>query len=251
MEMTTAIDEQILDKVVNMGYNKEKVLRALAMGHELLTSRKMAAHQDAKKVAVIYNLLRDQKRRKEQAKEDVISNLKQSFQQPVKKENRDGQQSDPPIDYDTMSAAAQSTYRRLSQLSQRSIHNPFPPPSTPQQWQLGCWSREDPLKLMSTLYTLLRKYNFEWKVLSLYKLKARYPAGLVDRQGRAVGGGEVCKIGIQLYRSGGGNGGEGGLGGNRDVVHQLDVHKLYGQMFLFLDLTALLLTDLAQQVHIG
>ena len=68
IERTQAIDEQILERVVNMGYPKEKILRALAMGHELLTSRRMAHHQDAKKVAVMYNLLRDQKRRKEQAK---------------------------------------------------------------------------------------------------------------------------------------------------------------------------------------
>ena len=125
IERTTALDEQILDKVVNMGYNRDKLLRALAMGHELLTSRKMANHQDAKKVAVIYNLLRDQKRRKEQAKgqaqpqpqraqlssdrkprgelivccpsaglcchaEDTIRDLQASFQTPKEKEKEPG-----------------------------------------------------------------------------------------------------------------------------------------------------------------
>ena len=202
-----------------------------------------------------------------------------------------------------MSTAAIGTYERLSKLSQRAINNPYkqqqlqyqqrllssalsasaaasssspssvlPSALSGPHWQLGCWSREDPLKIMSVLYTLLRKYNFEWKVLSLYKLKARFPAGLVDRQGRPVGGSEVCKIGIQLYRSGAsssgssadslsssihshGNSSGGGGGGNgdvnqRDVLHQLDVHKLYGQMFLFLDLTANLLTELSQQVHV-
>lgn len=49
-----------------MGFSRDKVLKALSMGHELLTSRKMAYQIDARKVAVIYNLLRDQKRRKEQ-----------------------------------------------------------------------------------------------------------------------------------------------------------------------------------------
>ena len=172
-----------------------------------------------------------------------------------------------------MSAAARLTFARLSRLSAESVLNPYkqqqllhqqrqlaaspsPQPTsltplTPGVWQLGCWSRDDPLKVMSTLYTLLRKYNFEWKVLSLYKLKARFPAGLADRTGRQVGPGEVCKIGIQLYRSPQG-GGEGVVEvGSRDALHQLDVHKLYGQMFLFLDLTANLLTDLAQQVHIN
>ena len=170
-----------------------------------------------------------------------------------------------------MSSAARLTFAHLSRLSAESIH-PYKQqqlhhqqrqtasspsaqhaltPSNPGAWQLGCWSRDDPLKVMSTLYTLLRKYNFEWKVLSLYKLKARYPAGLVDRTGRHVGPGEVCKIGIQLYRSPQAGEGNAGEVGSRDALHQLDVHKLYGQMFLFLDLTANLLTDLAQQVHIN
>lgn len=41
----------------------------------------------------------------------------------------------------------------------------------------------------------------EWKVLSLYKLKARYPAGLLDMHGKLVSSSEVCKIGIQLYKA--------------------------------------------------
>jgi len=53
-----------------MGFNRDRILKALSMGHELLTSRRMAHHLDARKVAVIYNLLRDQKRKKEQLQVD-------------------------------------------------------------------------------------------------------------------------------------------------------------------------------------
>ena len=290
IERTQAIDEQVLEKVVSMGYNRDKILRALAMGHELLTSRKMQQHQDAKKVAVIYNLLRDQKRRRDQAREDTIRDLQAAFQQPQKKKEELLQ--DPPIDFTQMSVAAAATYHRLNSLSQHSINNPFKQqqllyqqkllashqqqhhqhphspsspsglstPSSPGLWQLGLWSRDDPVHLMNRLYELLAKYGFEWKVFHLYKLKARYPAGLVDHTGRQVQPSEVCKIGIQLYKSsavsgsGGGGGGGGmdlsGMGGKREL-HQLDVHKLYGQMFLFVDLTAKLLTELAMQVEVS
>ena len=293
IERTQAIDEQVLEKVVSMGYNRDKILRALAMGHELLTSRKMQQHQDAKKVAVIYNLLRDQKRRRDQAREDTIRDLQSAFQQPQKKKMEE--RNDPPIDFTQMSVAAAATYQRLNSLSQHSINNPFkqqqqlyqqkllgslqqhspasptplPTPSTPGKWQLGVYSRDDPVHLMNTLYALLAKYGFEWKVFHLYKLKARYPAGLVDASGRQVQPSEVCKIGIQLYKSGAGGGAVGGSerersnggssmdvsggvgGGGKRELHQLDVHKLYGQMFLFVDLTAKLLTELSMQVEVS
>lgn len=123
---------------------------------------------------------------------------------------------------------------------------------------------------MNEVYRILRKFNFEWKVLSLYKLKARYPAGLVDRQGKPVSSSEVCKIGIQLYKTSGRDAGSGGagmagasntssssntptqspalgpsnpLGVSQSGVHAsytepqgafvLDMQKLCGQMFLF------------------
>ena len=297
IERTQAIDEAVLEKVVSMGYNRDKILRALAMGHELLTSRKMQQHQDAKKVAVIYNLLRDQKRRRDQAREDTIRDLQAAFTQPQKKKLEEAR-VDPPIDFSAMSVAAAQTYQRLNSLSQNSVNNPFkqqqqlyqqkllgslqqqqqqqhstspppalPTPSTPGKWQLGVYSRDDPVHLMNRLYALLAKYGFEWKVFHLYKLKARYPAGLVDATGRAVQPSEVCKIGIQLYKSSGagaagsssgagerersaGGGGMMDVGGKREL-HQLDVHKLYGQMFLFVDLTAKLLTELAMQVEVS
>jgi hypothetical protein len=49
-----------------MGFARDKILKALSVGHELLTSRRYAQQTEARKMAVIYNLLRDQKRRKEQ-----------------------------------------------------------------------------------------------------------------------------------------------------------------------------------------
>lgn len=55
-----------------MGFPRDKILKALSVGHELLTSRRYAQHLEARKMAVIYNLLRDQKRRKEQNIKEYI-----------------------------------------------------------------------------------------------------------------------------------------------------------------------------------
>ncbi len=49
-----------------MGFERQRVLAALAMGGELLTSRKMAHHVEARQMAVVYNLMLDLKRKKEQ-----------------------------------------------------------------------------------------------------------------------------------------------------------------------------------------
>lgn len=47
------------------------------------------------------------------------------------------------------------------------------------RFQLGLFCRDDCQRIMSEVYRVLKKYNFEWKVLSLYKVKARCPVGLM------------------------------------------------------------------------
>ena len=44
IERTHAIDDTILRKVIEMGYSKERILKAIDLGAELLTTRRMA-HQ--------------------------------------------------------------------------------------------------------------------------------------------------------------------------------------------------------------
>lgn len=74
---TQALDEIILQKVITQhGYPRERLLKALSVGHELLTSRKYANQIEARKMAVTYNLLRDQKRRREQNGEECVDTAK-------------------------------------------------------------------------------------------------------------------------------------------------------------------------------
>lgn len=279
IERTQAIDEQVLQTVVHMGASRERVLRAVSMGYELLTSRKMAGHTELRKVAVIYYLLRDAKRKREQQREEVIKDLQQSFTKPANSQNQLPSSMDsmeePSIDYSKMSLPAARTLYALKEqsnlrnngmnfLKKNLIH-------TGNRWQLGERSHEDPQRIMQAIYILLKKFNFEWKVLSLYKVKARYPAGLTSTQnglmnihGNPMAPSEVCKIGITLYKGNGtSNGGHRsspppqqpsntttapmsvGYGESSSPPHHIiDIQKLYGEMFLFLQLVSNMMAEL-------
>lgn len=117
-------------------------------------------------------------------------------------------------------------------------------------------------------------------MLSLYKLKARYPAGLLDRYGNPVSSSEVCKIGIQLYKTSApvaaipGSSGASTTSSSSNTpthsphlgphnplaapqvtpppphvdqptgAHVIDMQKLCGQMFLFLELSSNIIASL-------
>jgi len=99
------------------------------------------------------------------------------------------------------------------------------------RWFLGKWSNFDAPTIMKDVYRVLKKFNFEWKVLSVYKLKARYPPQLLNKDGSSVHKNQIVKIGIQLYKT------------PRNLF-VLDIQKLYGEMFLFMDACANLTTEL-------
>jgi hypothetical protein len=67
--------------------------------------------------------------------------------------------------------------------------------------------------------------------MSLYRLKARYPVGLKDKEGRAVDPAQVVKLGLQVYRTPRGQ-------------YVVDIQKLFGQTFTFLDFCSRIVTDL-------
>jgi len=368
IESEMRIDEQVLAKVQSMGFSKDKILRALSMGVELTTSRSMAHHTEARKIAVIYNLLKDQKRKKEVIASSSTTDLQamdgdQSLSsmsssanggaggpsggnnnsggilgQPQRTGSTDDLMADMiaqqqalqikqsgfnsgevEMDEPTMSHAALMTYRRIVDVqrahqeatyeaAQNAMNNQHHHPTHNQQaasgsstsmsipmlvhqqsavltaagrWRVGRVYRDDPQRVMNALYVTLKKLNFEWKVLSLYRVKARYPAGLIDRYGNPIPSSEIVKIGLQLYRISSANAGSAATasgsgsqaqqqspnvqlqfspgmsaqsGDNQaaalfgGVLHLLDMHKLYGQMFLFLELSNHLLTELSSHL---
>lgn len=239
-------------------------------------------------MAVIYNLLRDNKRRKEQNLDECVD---ATAGRPKDSANNVADLSE---DTTGMSPFAAATTKLLVQQHLQHQHdvrmaaaNPHLPSSLPLlggRWQLGMSSNLDAQSIMNEVYRILRKFNFEWKVLSLYKLKARYPAGLVDRSGKPVSSAEVCKIGIQLYKVGGRDTGVGMPGASAassaattptqspalgpisptsaassgsgslapspepQGAFVIDMQKLAGQMFLALELTSAIIA-MASHIH--
>jgi len=348
IESEQRIDEAVVNKVQQMGFSRDKILRALSMGVELTTSRAMAHHTEARKIAVIYNLLKDQRRKKdvsssdsattptsanEQRKREVGGNsggmtgssnsvggnnsgdstMAEIFaaQQALQIKQSGFNSAEVEQDEQTMSPAALATNRNIVEVhaahqkatlaaAQHAMHHGYNPLAVPQlmpqtstgvmpaagRWRLGRIYRDDPQRMMNALYVTLKKLNFEWKVLSLYRIKARYPVGLLDRQGRPVPSSEVVKIGIQLYRipTAAINGAMQGAASatfntpqsastpfspsnppasgydsattgsplfssqSSQVLHMMDIHKLYGQMFLFLELSNHIINDLQSHV---
>ena len=324
IESELRIDDQLVNKVVNMGFARDTILRALSMGVELTTSRTMVKHTEERKIAVIYNLLKDQQRKREQSSSDLVSLAANSDRLAASQQllaNQQAQQRADAVkhsgfnsaavelDESTMSAAAKITQKMVLEAQQahqqavaaaaqrsmeRSVSSSAavavittPSPLSARvspaagRWRLGRVYRDDPQRLMNALYVTLKRMNFEWKNIQLYRIKARYPAGVQDTYGNHVPSSEVVKIGIQLYKipnvqssgsqshrgsvnagAGHSNGGntsspplsasaEPGTGdsaasgasavgsplfGGSTVMYLLDVHKLYGQMFLFLEL---------------
>eukprot|EP01006_Ploeotia_vitrea_P055583 TRINITY_DN68013_c7_g1_i1.p1 TRINITY_DN68013_c7_g1~~TRINITY_DN68013_c7_g1_i1.p1 ORF type:complete len:678 (+),score=340.85 TRINITY_DN68013_c7_g1_i1:41-2074(+) len=66
IEETQVIDDDVLKRVVQMGFDGAQVLEALAMGPKLLTSRRMAKYTEYRQMAVAYNLILDKKRKHHQ-----------------------------------------------------------------------------------------------------------------------------------------------------------------------------------------
>jgi hypothetical protein len=198
---TQIIDESSLKKVAGMGFPQEQILQALSMGSELLTSRKMAQHVNLRQMAVLYNLILDQKRRKEQD----LNNATLAIEDKMK------------VDENLSAARHDILAPKLYTLC-----------ADGGRWYLGREYGNTPQQIFTELYKALKSLNFEWKTVSPYKCKARYPMGLLDRQGRRVPASEVVKVTIHCYKT-------------PRSMYILDFQKTYGQTFLFLDLCGRLL----------
>lgn len=315
IEQEVRIDDNIVKRVETMGFQRDKILRALSMGVELTTSRSMAHHTELRKIAVIYNLLRDQQRKKEAIVVDDNNNNNNNSIDHIRESGFNS--SEVEQNEAAMSKPALQTHRAINKLQELQQHNlqliqqqlsnnnnnncnnnnqqnnnnmynnaaaaydlymnqslHSSVQLAAGRWRLGRIYRDDPQRIMNALYVTLKKFNFEWKVLSLYRVKARYPAGLIGQDGRTVPGSEVVKFAFQLYRcptqhaqqqssnnpshdqynntqpSQPSSAISSPLFGTYNttqqiqITHLLDIHKLYGQMFLFLELANHILTEL-------
>lgn len=91
-----------------------------------------------------------------------------------------------------------------------------------------------PLCLSLSLSLIVCVCEQEWKNLTLYKLKARHPVGLKDKDGRPCDPNHVLKLAINLYKT------------PKNLVC-LDIQKLFGPTFLYLDMCSKLLNEIQTQ----
>lgn len=296
-----------------MGFSRDKLIKALSYGYELLTSRKFAHLTDLRYCAVVYHLLCDSKRKRERDAillRDVLSyqndastmdtvqkcgtnEIATIFQKPSSTLQQQQMQiassssstsssavpsnaSQPmliPTDSASTSPSAlsshlhsvspQPTPQSTLNTSTNALEMSIPPSSFAlhtQQQLLSIMKQSQSLQLtmtsprfvqgipiyvlpqalqsfpidrtasdadlepqfvMDALYSTLRRLGFDWRVLSLFRVKARWPANLMlpptslaasaskliadpqqlQEPARPAAQTDVVKIGFQLYRA--------------------------------------------------
>lgn len=204
---TQMIDETILEKVLEYGFEQQHVVNALSLGSDLLTQREMADQTQARQMAMCYNLLLDQKRRRDQEIQRTKARLLQTPVEVVK-----------PVQPE-IKIVSSAPRPKLSQWT-----------GTGGRWRVGKEFGGDAQQLVLHLYHTLKSLHFEWKTLSTFRIKARFPVGMSDYEGRRGPTAEVLKIIIQLYK--------------RHNCYLVDIQKTFGQTFVFLDLVGQIFTQL-------
>ena len=102
-----------------------------------------------------------------------------------------------------------------------------------RRWTLGMQTRKPIGKVVNAIYAALTEMNASWKKLAPYAIKARYemPRQRMDED-PAADVSNVVKIEIQIFKL-------------RDHVWQIDLQKVAGGIFQFLDLSNMLCTGIA------
>ncbi|KAJ1624168.1 SNF1-related protein kinase [Pavlovales sp. CCMP2436] len=105
-----------------------------------------------------------------------------------------------------------------------------------KKWHLGVQSRMPPADMMLEIFRALRIVHFEWKVVAQYQVVCRPSLkcvdGLIlDGDDDAVGKRASVKLGLQLYKV-------------MEDQYLLDVKRLEGDIFPFMDVCSALLCEL-------
>ncbi|KAG5247400.1 SNF1-related protein [Salix suchowensis] len=198
-----AIDEEILQEVVKMGFDRNQIIESLR-------------NRMQNEATVAYYLLLDNRFR--------VSNgyLGAEFQE-------------------TMECAFNGTHPNESSSPAGGHHLPglmdyqgnglisqFP---AERKWALGLQSRAPPREIMIEVLHALQELNVSWKKIGQYNMKCRWipviPGphdGMVNDPGTPI-------ISLGLYKT-------------RDEKYLLDLQRVHGPQFIFLDLCAALLAQL-------
>jgi len=229
----TEVDEEIFAKVIDVenGIDRSKALTAMMMGPDLLTMRRYSTPDYIllRRAAMIYNLLLDERKRKETsfATQNAITTTPQPTQDTLNPQEEINQRMN-----DEKRHIEQSGPRRTI---------PYTFEKYPTVWIIGVWTSMNAAELMFNLLNTLQLCNLEWSMESPYHVIARKIAPKKPKQGD-------IKIGMQVYSgrkyinevaqmAARNSGLEKGFA-HRYLV---DIQKLAGETFPFLDLTAQIL----------
>ncbi|XLS91732.1 hypothetical protein HN51_067740 [Arachis hypogaea] len=117
-----------------------------------------------------------------------------------------------------------------------------------RKWALGLQSRAHPREIMTEVLKALQELHVCWKKIGHYNMKCRWVAGIPGNhegmvnnhyfgddssiiENDAVSNTNVVKFEVQLYKT-------------REEKYLLDLQRLQGPQFLFLDLCAAFLAQL-------
>ena len=272
------LDPDVLAEMILIGFDKAQLISALALGPDLLTDVRFAAQVEAKKVAVAYHLLRDKKRRLEQDHNPISA---ADYEEKKKKAEagssigvRSPMLSPKALQVPSRTGSPRSHAHAFAAINLLSPHpqlSAAKEKAVSRRWFVGIWTACDPATIMADLFRALKQCDFEWKILSPYKLKIRRmipsgdkaiafpkaepaienpPANFEKKsqesktetrdfelfspnndQASSSSNVQVIKMGLQLYKT----------PRNRYV---LDVQKLFGETFIFMNLCSKLMMEL-------
>jgi len=242
IERAHVIDPEVIDMVVRLGFAPEQVYEAVKMGPDLLTNKKYAHLLEMRQMGVAYNLYLDRKRKLEQkATRSMSAGLPGVGQGDAKLVSDQYltatavNQLPPAVTQPlgpTQNLTAVPTDQQSEKLSKKQVA---------RKWLLGLSSKLDPQIIMKEVARVLQKNGFEWKVLTPYKLKARHifmppipSSALSSTPPINLPTPQTVKIGLQLYRS--------------KNMFVIDIQKLQGYLFPFMDLCASVVSDLQRSL---
>ncbi|MFS8017196.1 putative protein kinase CAMK-AMPK family [Helianthus anomalus] len=211
MQQAKKTDEDILLEVVKMGFDRDTLVESL---------RNRVQNEGT----VAYYLLLDNRFR------NSSGYLGAEFQKPMDGFNRNEAAA-------SMMPQRSSAYMDYQGINIRS--------QVERKWALGLQSRAHPREIMTEVLKALQELNVCWKKIGHYNMKCRWVPGNNSMQSNHYFGDEltieetngpltspnVVKFEVQLYKT-------------REDKYLLDLQRIQGPQFLFLDLCAAFLAQL-------
>ncbi|KAI0529010.1 hypothetical protein KFK09_001555 [Dendrobium nobile] len=220
MQQAKKIDEEILQEVVKMGFEKNQLVESL---HNRIQNE----------ATVAYYLLLDNRFR-------VASGyLGSEFQESMECGFTRVGTSDIPVSAVSPPTSAVSP-RMFGYMDPQGVglRPHFP---SERKWALGLQSRAHPREIMMEVLKALQELNVSWKKIGHYNMKCRWMPGfyrgysdesdIIGNDDVAASASYVVKFEVQLYKT-------------REEKYLLDLQRVSGPQLLFLDLCAAFLAQL-------